>query len=82
MQTIDGTSQACCGVRSTSILTDGGGHAKVNILVAHKKPLSYDLPIGIDVIQALRGITVMPAGDVKLGGGKEACVTLCVNGQD
>ena len=59
MQTIDGESQAYCGVTTVSILTSGGGHAIVNLLVAREKPLSYDLLIGIEVIQALGGITIM-----------------------
>ena len=54
-----------------SILTNGGGHAKVNVLVAHERPLVYDPLIGIDM-----------AGDVKLGGGKEACTALCVDEPD
>ena len=82
MWTIDRTSWACCGVGTVSILADRGGHAKVNVLVAREKPLDYNLQIGIDVIQALGGVTIMPAGDLILGGGKEACVVLCVNVSD
>ena len=79
MQTIDGTSWACSGVGTMSILTDGGGHAEVNIMLVHERPLSYDLLIGIDTIRALGGVTITPAGEVKLGGGKEACVDLTVS---
>ena len=43
MRTIDRTSYACCGVRTVSILTNGGGHAIVNVLVASERPLGYDL---------------------------------------
>ena len=81
MWTIDGTSQAYCGVGTVSLLTNGGGHAIVNI-VACERLLGYDLLIGIDAIRALGGITVTPAGDAKLGGGKEACAALCVNEPD
>ena len=62
-----------------SILTDGGGHAKVNILAVREKPHGYD---GIDVIRALGGITIMPARHMKLGGEKEACAALCVDESD
>ena len=65
-----------------SILTSGGGHAVVNVLVAGERPVGYDLQIGIDVIRARVGggcVTITPAGDVKFGGGKEAYVTLCVD---
>ena len=55
-----------------SILTSGGGHAVVNVLVACKRLLGYDLLIRIDVIRALEGVMITPAGDVKLGVGKEA----------
>ena len=82
MRTIDGTSWAFCGVGTISILTDGGGHAEVKILVAHERLLSCDQLIGIDAIQVLGGVTIMPAGDMKLGGGKEACVALCVDEPD
>ena len=61
-----------------SILTDGGGHAEVNVLVAHVRFLGYDLLIGIDTIQTVGGIMIIPARDMKFGGGKEACATLCV----
>ena len=37
--------QTCCGVGTVSILTNGGGHAVVNVLVAHERPLCYDLLI-------------------------------------
>ena len=82
MWTIDRTSWVCCGVGSVSILTNGGGHAIVNVLVACERPLSYNLLIRIDMIRALGGITITPAGDMKLGGGKEACAALCVNEPD
>ena len=79
MWAIDGTSWACCAIGTVSILTNGGGHAIVNVLVAREKLLSYDLLIGIDTVRALGGITITPARDVKLGGEKEACAALCVN---
>ena len=78
MRTIARTSQACCGVRTVSILTNGGGHAIVNVSVSCERPLGYDILIRIDAIQTLGGITITPAGDVKLGG-KEACAALCVD---
>ena len=65
-----------------SILTDGGGHIGVNVLVAHEKPLSYNLQIGIDAIQALGGVTITLARDGKLGEGKEACLALCIDELD
>ena len=65
-----------------SILTDGGGHAKVNELVAHERPLGYNLLIRIDMIQVLGGVMIIPAGNVKLGGGKEASAALCINESD
>ena len=48
MRTIHRISWACCGVGTMSILTDGGGHAKVNILLARERPLGYGLLIGIE----------------------------------
>ena len=62
--TIDGTSRTCCGVVTESILTNGGSHAVVNVLVAWERPLSYDLLIGIDTIQALGLVMITLAGDV------------------
>ena len=47
---IDSMSWVCCGVGAVSIVTNGGNHAKVNVLVPHEKPLGYDLLIGIDTI--------------------------------
>ena len=82
MRKIDRTSRACCGVGTVSVHTNGGSHVILNMLVARKRPLSYDLLIGIDVIQALGGVTITPAGDVKLGGGKEVCMALCVDELD
>lgn len=58
------------------------GYAEVNILVARERPLSYNLLIGIDAIRALGGVTITPARDVKLGGGKQACAALCVKEPD
>ena len=80
MWTIDGTSRACCGVRTVSILKNGGGHAIVNVLVASERPLGYDLLIRIDAIQVLGGITITPAGD--LVGRKEVCVAICISEPD
>ena len=60
MRTIDGTSRACCGVGTVSILTNGDCHAVVNVLVARERPLGYDLLIGIDVTRALRGVMTIP----------------------
>ena len=56
---------------------NGSSHAVVNILVSHERPLGYDLLIGTDAIQALGGVMITPARDVKLGGGKEAFGALC-----
>ena len=58
------------------------GHAILNVLVAHERALGYNLLIGIDTIRVLGGVTIIPAGDVKLGGGKEACAALCVDEPD
>ncbi|CAE1163005.1 CYP4B1 [Acanthosepion pharaonis] len=52
IRTIDGVSRACCGVGTVSVLTDGGSHAKVDVLVARQRPLGYDLLLGIDAIRA------------------------------
>ena len=64
-----------------SILINGGGHAIVNVLVAHERPIDYDLLIEIDAIQALGGVAITPAGNMKFGG-KEVCAALCVDEQD
>ena len=64
-----------------SILTSGGGHTIVNLLVSRERPLGYDL-IGIDMIRVLGGVTITPSGDVKLGEGKEVCAVLCVDEPD
>ena len=84
MRTIDGTSWACCGIGTMSIFTDGGGQAEVNVLVACEGPLGYNLLIEIDVIRVLGGIIIiiMPARDMKLGGGKEADVALRIDESD
>ena len=80
--TIDETSWACCGVGTVSILTNGGSHAVVNVLVSCERPLGYNILFGIDTIRALGGIMITQAGDVKFGGRKEACAALCVNELD
>ena len=82
MRTIDGESWTCCGIATVSILTSGGSHAVVNVLVVPERPLSYNQLIRIDMIQALGGVMIMPVGDVKLGGEKEACAALCVDEPD
>ncbi|CAE1282886.1 unnamed protein product [Acanthosepion pharaonis] len=66
IRTIDGVSRACCCVGTVSILTDGGNHAKVDVLVARQRPLGYDLLLGIDAIRALGGMIITPAGNVEL----------------
>ncbi|CAE1234877.1 unnamed protein product [Acanthosepion pharaonis] len=66
IRTIDGVSQACCGVGTVSILTDGGNHAKVDVLVARQRPLGYDLLLSIDAIRALGGMIITPAGNGKV----------------
>ncbi|CAE1289280.1 unnamed protein product [Acanthosepion pharaonis] len=66
IRTIDGVSRACCGVGTVSVLTDGGSHAKVDVLVARQRPLGYDLLLGIDAIRALGGMMITPAGNVEL----------------
>ncbi len=65
-----------------SILTAGGGHAAVNVLVSCERPLSYDLLIGIDVIRALGGVMITLTGNRKLGERKETCAALCVDEPD
>ena len=82
MWTIDRMSQARCWIGTMSILTNGGGHAEVNILVECERPLGYNLLIGIDGIQALGGVMITPAGDMKLGEGKEACAANCIGELD
>ncbi|CAE1167129.1 ATPeF0C [Acanthosepion pharaonis] len=62
IRTIDSVSRACCGVGTVSILTDGENHAKVDVLVASQRPLGYDLLLGINVIRALGGMIITPAG--------------------
>ena len=81
LRTIDGVSQACCGIGTVTILTDGGVQAKVNVLVARGKPLGYDLLLGIDAIRALGGVTVSPGGNVEIGGGS-VCAALHINEPD
>ncbi|CAE1327087.1 unnamed protein product [Acanthosepion pharaonis] len=61
IRTIDGVSRACCGVGTVSVLTDGGSHAKVDVLVARQRPLGNDLLLGIDAIRALGGMMITPA---------------------
>lgn len=75
-------SQACCGVGTVSILTDGGDHAKVDVLVPRRGPLGYDLLLGINAIRALGGLIIMPAGDVELGKGRKVCAALCISEPD
>ena len=82
MQTIDRTSQTCCRIGTVSVLTNGGSHAVVNVLVSRERPHGYNLLIGIDAIRTLGGITFTPPRDMKLGGGKEACAALCVDELD
>ena len=65
-----------------SILTNGSSHAAVNVLVTCERPFSYDLLIGIDAIQALGGVMITLAREMKLVRGKEVCADLCVNEPD
>ena len=67
VETIGGTSCACCSVGAVSIPTDEGNSAKIDVLVVRSKPLGFDLLLGIDVIKALGGIVVGPTGSVQLG---------------
>ncbi|CAE1328869.1 unnamed protein product [Acanthosepion pharaonis] len=82
IRTIDGVSRACCGVGTVSILTDGGNHAKVDVLVARQRPLGYDLLLGIDAIRALGGMIITPAVNVELDKGRKVCAALCISEPD
>ena len=50
--TINGLSQASCGVGTVPIFDEKGDTAEVDILVMQQKPLAYDLLLGIDAIRA------------------------------
>ena len=67
VETIGGTSRACCGVGVVPISTEEGNSAKIDVLVVRGKPLGFDLLLGIDAIKALGGIVVGPTGSVQLG---------------
>ena len=63
VMTIIGMSCSCCSVGTVTITTEGGNSAKISVLVAHGKPLGYDLLLGIDAIRALGGVAVRPVMD-------------------
>lgn len=48
------------------------------MLIVQDKPLGFDLLIGIDTIQALGSVEIMPARNVLLGRGTEVCVAFYV----
>lgn len=52
VETIDNIIRAYCVVGTVNICTDNSNSVKVDILVAHDKPLSFDLLDGIDAITA------------------------------
>lgn len=60
----------CCSVRVVTISMDKGYSAKVNVLVVHSKPLEFNLLLGFNTLQALRGIVVGPTQSVKISNGK------------
>ena len=82
VRTIDGTSQACCGVSVISVLTESGNYAKVDALVVRNKPLGYDLLIGIDDICALGGVEILPTGEVRFWRKRESCASITIEEQD
>ena len=78
IMTNDDASSVCCGVETAIIYTEKGDLAEVNILVVREKPLGYNLLIGIDVIRALGGVKITPAGGVQLGRGKKSCAAISI----
>ena len=83
VETIGGTSCACCGVSVVSISTDEGNSAKIDVLVARGKPLGFDLLLGIDAIKALGGIIAGPTGSVQLRDKRTTrCATISINEPD
>lgn len=77
---IAGMSNACCGLRVIRISLVKGNSVKIDVLVAHSKPLGFGLPLGIDVIKVLVGIIVGSTGSVQIGDGKvNVCAPISIN---
>ena len=76
--TINGLSQACCGVGTVTICLKKGDTAEVDVLVMQEKPLGYDLLLGIDTIRAFGGVMITVAGGVTHGRGKEVCADISI----
>ena len=83
VETIGGTSHACCGVGVVSISMNEGNSAKIDMLVVRGKPLGFDLLLGINAINALGGIVVEPTGSVQLGDRRTTrCAAISINQPD
>ena len=76
--TINGLSQACCGVGTVTICDEKGDTAEVDVLVIQEKPL--DLLLGIDAIRAFGSVIITAA--VTLGRGREVCAAISIEEKD
>ena len=56
--TLNGETQACCGIRTIEICTEMGDLAKMYMLVVKKKPLVFDVLLGYDAIKSLGGVLI------------------------
>ncbi len=64
------------------ICTERGNCAEVNILVVNKKPLGYDLLIGLDATWTLGSIEITLTEEVQLGRKHELCVAITIEEPD
>ena len=82
MTTISGETRTCCGVGTVNIRTRTGNSANVEALVALKKPLSFDLLLGYDVIRALGGVHITQTGAVQFQEKTPVCAVLRIDQPD
>ena len=82
VMTINGLSQASCGVGTVMICDEKGDTAEVDVLVMQEKPFAYNLLLGIDAIRAFKGVMITAAGGMTLGRGKEVCAAISIEEKD
>ena len=71
------------GLVNSTIYTDEGDSAKIEVLVVGGKPLGFDLLLGIDAIKAVGGVIVGPIGSAQLGDRRTTkCAAISINELD
>uniref|UniRef100_A0A5S6Q4C2 Uncharacterized protein n=1 Tax=Trichuris muris TaxID=70415 RepID=A0A5S6Q4C2_TRIMR len=79
--TVSGQSLQCIGVSVIRLQPPGGSEAAVEAIVTDKRPLGFELILGMNGIAALGGVTVRDERRINFGVGNTFAAAVCNGGE-